>query len=98
MVTECSALTRWRSREGKDLFQLGQRADRGFLYPGDSAPGRCAQADRDRDGFLVIEQQRGQRRARAEPVTARCAGHGVHRVAEAAQLVHVTAQRPRAYT
>jgi hypothetical protein len=60
-------------------------------------PAAVRRADGDCDGFVVVEQQRGQRRARAEPVPAGGAGHGVHRVAEAAQPVHVPAQRPGAH-
>ena len=43
------------------LFELGQRAHRGLLDAGDRAARRGAQADRDRDRLVVVEQQRGQR-------------------------------------
>jgi hypothetical protein len=78
------------------LLQLGQGADGRLRHPGDGAARRDAQADRDGDGLLVVQQQRGQFGAGAEPVTAGGPGAGVHRVAEITQLVHVAAQRPRA--
>ena len=77
------------------LLELGQRAHRGLLDPGDRAAGGRAQPDRDRDGLLVVEQQRRQGRAGAEPVAAGDAGGGVHRVAEVAQPVDVAADGAR---
>ena len=80
---------------GQDLLELGQRADRGLLDPGDRAGGRGAQADGDRDGLGVVEQQRRQLAAVAEPVAAGDAGSGLDRIAERAQLVDVAADRAR---
>jgi hypothetical protein len=45
------------------MLQLGQRAQRGFLDARDGAVGCAAQADRDRDGLFVVEQQWRQRGA-----------------------------------
>jgi hypothetical protein len=53
----------------QDLFELGQRTDGRLLDADHTAPGGGAQAHRDRDGFFVVQQQRGQLGARFEPVT-----------------------------
>jgi hypothetical protein len=53
-----------------------------------------AQAHGDRDGLVVVQQQRRQGRAGAEPVAAADAAAGVHRVAEAAQPLHVVVDGP----
>jgi hypothetical protein len=73
----------------QNLLQLRQRPQGRLLDPGDGAAGRGAQTDRDGDGFLVVEQQRRQGRAGAEPVSADGAARGQHRIAEAAQALHV---------
>lgn len=52
--------------------------------------GRGAQADRDRDGLVVVEQQRRQMGARAEPVPGDPAGR-FDRISEVAQLVDIAA-------
>ena len=88
-----SALTRRRKPAGQHLLELGQRPDRGLLDPGDRARGRRAQADRDRDGLGVVEQQRRELAAGAEPVAAGDAGRGLDRIAERAQLLDVAADR-----
>ena len=78
------------------LLQLGQRPQRGLLQPG-HAPGRGGvQADRHRHRLLVVQQQRRQRGPDPEPVAARHARRGVHRVAQVAQPVDVAAQGPQA--
>src|SRR6185312_8414187 len=63
--TDLVAQPRW-----KHLLQLRQRADRGFLDARDRAVRGGTQSDRDRDRFLVVEQQWWQGTARAEPVPA----------------------------
>ena len=66
-------------------LQLGQRPQRRLLQPG-HAPGRGrVQAHRHRHRLLVIQQQRRQRGTDPEPVTARRARRGVHRIAQVAQ-------------
>ncbi|GAA2657265.1 hypothetical protein GCM10010307_71710 [Streptomyces vastus] len=77
---------------GQHLLQLGQRAQRGLLDSGDRSTGRRAQADHDGDGLVVVKQQRRQRGPGTEPVTNGSPG-GLHRVAEFAQPLHVTAER-----
>lgn len=54
-----------------------------------------AQADGHGDRLVVVEEQRWQFGAHAELVAAARAGAGVHRIAEFAQPVHVTADRAR---
>jgi hypothetical protein len=71
------------------LLELEQRTDRGLLDPGHGAAGGGPQADGDGHRLVVVEQQRRQGRARAEPVAAGHTRGGVHRVAEAAQPLHV---------
>ena len=78
---------------GQDLLELGQRADRRLLDPGDPAGGRGPQADGDGDGLGVVEQQRRKLAAVAEPVAAGDAGRGLDRIAERAQFVDVAADR-----
>jgi hypothetical protein len=51
------------------------------------------QADRDRDGLLVVEQQRRHRAPGPQPVPARGAGQRVDGVAELAQSLDVPADR-----
>ncbi len=80
----------------EDLLELGQCSQRGLLDPGHRTAGRGPQPDRDSDGFLVVEQQRRQRRARLEPIAADRAARGVDRVAERAQAVDVVPDRPSA--
>jgi hypothetical protein len=75
----------------QDLFQLGQRAQRRLLDAGHGAAGRGAQPHGDRDGLLVVEQQRWHDGAGAQPVTTGVPRCGVHRVAEVAQPVDVAA-------
>jgi hypothetical protein len=81
----------------QDLLQLGQGTDRGLLDPGHhAAAGGRAQSHGDGDGLLVVQQQRRQGRAGAEPVAAGDAPGRVHRVAEVAEPLHVAADGPGA--
>jgi hypothetical protein len=82
---------------GQHLLELGERAQRGLLDPGDRAAGRVAQPDGDGHGLLVVQQQRRQCGAGTEPVAADRTPGGVHRVAEGAQPLHVVADRPGAH-
>jgi hypothetical protein len=68
---------------------------RGLLDPGDRTGGGGPQTDRDGHGLGVLEQQRRQLGAGAQPVAAGGPGGGLDRVAERAQLVDITADRPR---
>lgn len=76
------------------LFKLGQGPHRSLLDAGDRTAGGRAQAHRDRDGFVVVEQQRRQIRTGAQPVAGGARG-GLHGVAEAAQPVDVAAHGAR---
>ena len=76
---------------GHHLVELGQRAQRRLAHARDAAARRYPQADRHRDGLVRVEQQRWQRRARAQLVAAAVTLAGVHRVAEVAQAVDVAA-------
>jgi hypothetical protein len=81
----------------QDLLQLGQGTHRGLLDPGHhAAAGGRPQSHGDRDGLLVVQQQRRQGRARAEPVAAGDTAGRVDRVAEVAEPLHVAADGPGA--
>ncbi|HSJ46551.1 MAG TPA: hypothetical protein VK923_17880 [Euzebyales bacterium] len=64
-----------------------------LLDAGDRAARGCAQADRDRDGLIVVKQQRRERRAGTELVAAGYAGFAMDGVSEAAQAFDVVAHR-----
>ena len=53
-----------------DLRDLRQSPDRRFREPLDRRLGRCLQAERERDRFVVVQDQRRQGRARGELVAA----------------------------
>ena len=78
---------------GQDRLQLGQRAGTGLLDAGD--PGRRGEADGDGHRLLVVEQQRRQLGADAEPVVPVPAAYGIDRIVESAQPLDVVAYRPR---
>ncbi len=78
----------------EDLVELGQRADGSLGQSSHRVARRAAQAHHDRDGLVVVQQKRRQRAAWPEPISARDAGHRVHRVVKVAQPLHVAAQRP----
>jgi hypothetical protein len=69
------------------LLELRQRAGARLGDSGDSGGG--AQADRDGHGLLVVEEQRRQLAAGAEPVPARRPQRGVDGVVECAQAFDV---------
>ena len=76
---------------GQHLFQLQQGADRRLADAGNGTAGRPAEPDGHGHRLLVVQQQRWHRGAGGQPVAASGAAGGVHRVAEAAQLVDVPA-------
>ena len=61
---------------GQHLLELGERAHRGVLHALDRRARGRPQADRDRDRFLVVEQERREVRARA-PAGSRRPAPGV---------------------
>ena len=80
----------------QDLLELGERAQRRFLDAGDRSPGARPETHRERDGLVIVEQQRRQRRPGREPVAADRPARGVDRIAETAQPFDVVPDRPRA--
>jgi hypothetical protein len=74
---------------GEHLLELDEGAQRRLLDPLDGRPRRRAQADGDRNGLVLVEQQRGHRGPGRQPVAPGGAGERPHRVAEAPQAVHV---------
>ena len=80
---------------GENLLELGQRAHRGLLDARNRARGGGAQPDGDGDRLGVIEQQRRQLAAGAQPVAPGHPRRGLHRVAERAELVDVAPDRAR---
>jgi hypothetical protein len=84
-----------RAQPGRQhLFELGQRRERGVVHALHRAAGRRAQADRDRDGLVVLEQQGRQRAPGTEPVATTPTGRRSDRVPERSQSVDVSAQGP----
>ena len=94
-VTSPSVSTRSRSALGMHLHELGQRGDGGLAEHRIGGARELAQADRDGDGLVVVEQQRRQPATRTEGVAAVAAGRALDRVAEAAQARHVAPQGAR---
>jgi hypothetical protein len=79
---------------GKHLLELDQRADRCLCETSNGVACGAAQADDHGDGLVVVKQQRRQRAAWTEPVSAGDAGHRMHWVVQVAQALHVAAQGP----
>jgi hypothetical protein len=79
----------------EDLLDLGHGPQRGFCDPADDPTRRGAQADRDGDGFVIVQQQRWQCGAGTKAV-ATGALRRVHRIPQVAQPLHVATDRPRA--
>ena len=69
---------------GQHLLQLGECAQRRLLQPFDRSPAGGAQADGDRHGLVVVEQQRRHRGAGREAVPTDRATSGQHRIAQPA--------------
>ena len=92
-VTECSALTWERSRDGSTCWSVASaRREACRRCRRQRGAGRGAQADRDGPGLLVVQQQR---RHVPWPRHRAFAGHrahrGLHRVAEVADELDVAA-------
>jgi hypothetical protein len=81
----------------QDLLELDECPDRGLFDAGDRRASGGAQADRDGDRLLVVEQERRYRGPGAKPVAAGRARPRVHRVAEHAQALDVAPDRPARY-
>ncbi len=77
-----------------DLPDGGERAGGGLGDVG-TGGGRHGEGEGDRDGLLVVEEQRRQVGPGAQAVPARRPAHGLHPVAEVAEPVDVAAQGPR---
>jgi hypothetical protein len=77
----------------QDLLELDECSHGGLLDPGHGGAGGRAEADRDGDRLLVAEQQRRHRGSGAEPVAAGGTRQRVHRVAEVAEPLDVSAER-----
>jgi hypothetical protein len=79
----------------QDLLHFGQCPQRGFADAGDRATGGAArgraQPHHDRDGLLVVEQQRRERRSCAEAVAADGPSAGENGIAETPQPLDVGA-------
>ena len=78
-----------------DLHDLGERADGGLVDAGDAALGGGPQADRERDGLVVVDHERREGGAGGELVAAGDAARRIDRVAEVAQPVDVAPQGAR---
>ena len=72
-------------RARQHLGQLRQRRHGGLAERRVGGPRQVAQRHGDGDGFVVVEQQRGQPAAGAEGVAAVAARRALDRVAEVAQ-------------
>jgi hypothetical protein len=79
------------------LLELDQRPDRRLVDALDRADRRRTQPDGDRHRLVVVEEQRRQGRAHAEPVAALHAERRVDRVAELAQPVDVAPHGPHGH-
>ena len=95
-VASLSALTRRRSRPGSTCSSLASARTEVSSIPAIDAGRRGAQPDGHGHRLGVVEQQRRQLAAGAQPVAAGHAGRGLDRIAERAQLVDVAADRARA--
>ena len=94
-VTARRASTRRRSRGGITCTTFVSARTAGLLDARHRALRRRLHPDGQRDGLLVVDDERRQRGARGELVAALGAAVRVDRVAELAQPVDVAAQRAR---
>ena len=92
-MASLSALTRRRSRLGSTCSSLVSARTEVSSIPAIAAGRRGPQPDGHGDRLGVVEQQRRQLAAGAQPVAAGDAGRGLDRIAERAQLVDVAADR-----
>ena len=78
---------------GKELLDLRQGAQRGVFDAADGGACRRAQPESDRDGFVVIEDERWQMRADGKAVSPVGPRGGVDGIAEGAEPVHIAPHR-----
>ena len=90
-VCDCSASTRRPSRCGSTCCSFVRARSAVSSSPSTALPAGRAQADRDRDGLVVVEQQRRHRLARRPAGSRRPRRAGLHRIAELTQPVDVVA-------
>jgi hypothetical protein len=76
------------------LLELYERPHGGLLDPAYRRSCRRAEANRDRDRLIVVEQERRHGGAGAQAVAARGPGERLDGVAEGPQALDVTANRP----
>ena len=76
-----------------DLIQFRHRAQRRLPHARDGAARGKTQAHRDRDRFLLVQQQRRERTTRTQLVTTASTAAGLHRVTEFTQPVDVASDR-----
>jgi hypothetical protein len=91
-----TASTRRRRREGSTCSSFASAVSDVSSTPSLQVA-TAPQSDRDGDGLVVVEQQRGHRRPGGQPIPARDAGARVHGIAERPQLTDVGAHRPRTH-
>ena len=78
----------------KDLLDFGESAHGGLLDSFDASGGGAAQAERDCDSLIIVEEQRRHGLARTQLVPALDAGSGVDRVAEGTKFIDIAAEGP----
>jgi hypothetical protein len=66
----------------QDLLELGKGPDRRFVNAGDCLPDRGAEPDGDGHCLLIVEEERGHRRTRDEPIPANRSERAFHRVTQ----------------
>jgi len=79
------------------LLQLDQRVQGALRHPGDAPAGRGTQADCHRHRLVIVQEERRQGAARAQPVPAGQPRCGLDRVAEGTDPSHVVAHRAGAH-
>jgi hypothetical protein len=79
------------------LLQLEKRAHGGLFHAADAALSRRSQSEGNGDSLIIVQQQRGQRRARAQLISALHPGGGMDGISKAAQAIHITAKRSSGY-
>ena len=93
-MIECKALARLRKQSGKQLIELREEPDGGFLHLSDAAGG-SANRDCDRDRLIVIEQYRRERGAGLQLVTAPQAWRRFDGITQLAQAVDIASNGAR---
>src|ERR1700721_2196190 len=77
----------------KNLVQLGQGRDGGFLQAGDAAIDGAAQTNDDGSRLLVIEEQRWKAPPPTELVSPESAGHPPNRITQLTEPLHIATDR-----